>query len=371
MAPHRRALVALRRRHVESEDMSMLHRRRGALMVCVALLTGVAAIVACTGTDPSFGDAPDAADGGNMGLDDAGTGPDTADRPCDPGAPFGTPVSVGGLARKDFPEMGARFTADERTVFFNNNGIDGGLKGDNDGGISFLNFYADIYTITRPTTAEPFGAATLIPNFATSTLEVDPTITADGQTIYFASTDTGTQVTTIWTALRRPAGSSVQFFDPAPLSGPVNQGGSQLRPYVLPDGRGLYFTSSRDGTNKFYRAARVNGALSDVSLVPGILPAPKEVLDGIVVTADELTAYWSTSRNGGSVDIYVASRSDTTSPFSGAKPLIVLNTALAETPTFVSADGCRLYYASSEFVTTGVGETFEYHSDIFVATKPK
>ncbi len=349
----------------------MLHRRRGPLMVCVALVAGVAAIVACTGTDPSFGDAPDAADGGNVGLDDAETGPDTADRPCDPGAPFGTPVSVGGLARKDFPEMGARFTADERTVFFNNNGIDGGLTGTSDGGLNLANFYADIYTVTRATTAEPFGAAAIIQNFATSTLEVDPTITADGQTIYFASSDTGTQVTTIWTALRRPAGSSVQFFDPAPLPGAVNQGGSQFRPYVLPDGSALYFMSSRGGTNRFYRAARVNGALSDVTLVTGIVPAAKEVLDGIVVTADELTVYWSTSRNGGSVDMYVATRSDTSSPFSGAKPLTVVNTSLVETPTFISADGCRLYYASSEFVSTGMGTNYEYHSDILVTTKPK
>lgn len=349
----------------------MLDRRRGALLVCGALVAGVAAIVACTGTDPVFSDAPDAGNDGNVALDDAGTGPDTADRACDPAASFGTPVSVGGLARKDFPEMGARFTADERTVFLNDNGVDGGITATADSGVSLLNFYADIYTITRPTTAEPFGAATVIQNFATSTLEIDPTVTADGQTIYFSSTDTGTQRTTIWTAARRPAGSSVQFFDPAPLSGPVNEGGSQFRPYVLPDGSALYFMSSRDGNNKFYRAARVSGALSEVKPVPGIVPAAKEVFDGIVVTADELTIYWSTSRNGGSVDIYVATRSDTSSPFSGAKPLTALNTSLVETPTFVSADGCRLYYASSEFVYTGVGTNYEYHSDILVTTKPK
>jgi hypothetical protein len=351
--------------------MSMPHRRRGALLVCGALVAGVAAVVACTGTDHVFSDAPDAGDDGNAALDDAGRGPDTGDRPCDPAAPFGTPLSVGGLARKDFAEMGARFTADERTVFFNDNGIDGGVMVAPDGAVGILNFYADIFTITRATTAEPFGAANVIRNFATSTLETDPTVTADGQTIYFASTDPGTQVTTIWTALRRPAGSSVQFFDPAPLSDPVNQGGSQIRPYVLPDGSALYFTSSRDGTNKFYRAARVNGALSDVKLVPGILPSPKEILDGIVVTADELTIYWSTSRNGGSADVYVATRSDTSSPFSGAKELTAVNTSLAETPSFVSADGCRLYYASSELVSTGVNGYFDYHSDILVTTKPK
>jgi hypothetical protein len=350
----------------------MLHRFRGALLVCAALVAGIAVAVACTGTDPVFAETPDGGDSGAAMVDDAGSDGDAADRPCDPAAAFGTPVTVGGLARKDFPEMGARFTADERTVFFNNNGIDGGAMGTSDGGLSLLNFYADIYTVTRATTAEPFGAATVIPGFATSTLEIDPTITADGQTIYFSSTDTGTQRSTIWTAARRPAGSSVQFFEPAPLSGPVNEGGSQSRPYVLPDGGALYFMSSRDGTNKFYRAARVNGALSEVKLVPGLVPAAKESFDGIVVTSDELTVYWSTSRNGGSVDIYVATRTDTSSPFSGAKPLTALNTALSETPTFVSADGCRLYYASSELVpSTGVGQTFEYHSDILVTTKPK
>lgn len=349
----------------------MLHRLRLALLVCAALVAGIAVIVACTGEDPVFTANADAGDSGSVALDDSGTDADAADRACDPAAPFGTPVSVGGLARKDFPEMGARFTADERTVFFNNNGVDGGLMATPDGGLKLGNFYADIYTVTRPTTAEPFGPATVIQNFATSTLEIDPTVTADGQTIYFSSTDTETQRTTIWTALRSPAGSPVYFFNPAPLSGPVNEGGSQFRPYVLPDGSALYFMSSRDGANKFYRAARVNGALSDVKLVPGISPAAKETFDGIVVTADELTIYWSTARNGGSADTYVATRSDTSLPFSGAKPVTAVNTALGETPTFVSADGCRLYYASSEFVPTGMGANFEYHSDILVTTKPK
>ena len=84
-----------------------------------------------------------------------------------------------------------------------------------------------------------------------------------------------------------------------------------------------------------------------------------------VVTPDELTIYWTTTV-GSSGDVFVATRQDTKSPFSGIHAVASVNTtARSEGPTFISADGCRLYYASSVHPYPSP----DLLSDIFVATK--
>jgi hypothetical protein len=69
------------------------------------------------------------------------------------------------------------------------------------------------------------------------------------------------------------------------------------------------------------------------------------------------------------MDIFVATRMDATAPFSGVHRLASLNTtARDEAPTFISADGCRLYYSSTVLATPPATDTV---SDILVATKPR
>ncbi|MBN9160076.1 MAG: hypothetical protein BGO98_28275 [Myxococcales bacterium 68-20] len=78
---------------------------------------------------------------------------------------------------------------------------------------------------------------------------------------------------------------------------------------------------------------------------------------------DERTIYWSRIASG-AYDIFVATRMSTSEPFSNVRPVGELNTnGGLEFPSWLSPDGCRLYYA---FVQPDGNE-----SDIFVASKPK
>lgn len=350
----------------------MLHlRSRAALLVCGSFFAGAGAVVflACTGDDPVLTPSDAGGDAGDVVLDDAG--PDVADRPCDPAKKFDPPVVVTGLANPDIAEMNARFTSSETTAFFSNYGVDGGIivgaPDAGDGAYSFETFYGDIYAISRASIATPFGSAQLVTSLSGPTVESSPTVTGDGKTIYFTRYGGTSNSGRIWTAAVR---SGIDFFDPAPVDGTLNDAGSQENPYVVLDGSALYFKSTRNKVDGYYRAASVNGKLSDAQPVPGITAKQGDYLGPVAVSPDELTIYWSLSSQGATAgsDMFVATRPDTSSPFSGKRALTELNTALDELPSYLSADGCRLYYMSSQVTTT---PNFVFHSDIYVATKPK
>ncbi len=151
----------------------------------------------------------------------------------------------------------------------------------------------------------------------------------------------------------------------------TNPGGVRFfSPYVLPDGSALYVakqTTDAPGRRFIHRAGRGTGAYDDVQAVTG-LGADANDDDNPVITADELTLYWASVRGAvATSDIYEATRTDAKSPFSGVRRVGSLSApARDERPTFVSADGCRLYYSSSTRPIKA-GSV----SDIFVATKPK
>jgi Tol biopolymer transport system component len=84
----------------------------------------------------------------------------------------------------------------------------------------------------------------------------------------------------------------------------------------------------------------------------------------LVLTGDELTAYFKSTRPLGnqSGDIWTASRTSTSSPFSNLKKVDELNDATAEdVPNWITPDGCRIYFYSER---GGVLHVYQ-------ATKPK
>ena len=130
----------------------------------------------------------------------------------------------------------------------------------------------------------------------------------------------------------------------------------------------MYFVrDDAQGLDEFYRATRAStGEYINVAAVGGLGMKVEHDNHSPVVTADELTIYWSSSRLGPSAktEIVVATRQDTASPFSNVRLVTEVNTAARyESPNFVSADGCRLYF-------TSLSET-PYESDILMASKPK
>ena len=250
---------------------------------------------------------------------------------CDPSQPFGTPALVPGLPVDTRAAIIARFSPDELTVYFSRA----------DPAQACCNY--QIQVATRPGRGQPFGTATPLDPVNSPAIDQAPSVTADGLTLYLASDrDMSLGAYKIYSATRARAGDP--FGTPALVPMVVSATASiDSSPYVLPAGDVLYFGSSRSGNGELYRGERNSAGF--LSAAPVSVNGP--LFEGTpVVSPDELTLYFTSDRTGGAqggFDVWTATRTDRTAPFGPVANLTPVNTASDERPTFVSADGCRLY----------------------------
>lgn len=264
---------------------------------------------------------------------------------CNPSAPFGAPVEMTDL-NSGYSDEGATLSPDELTVYFDSS-RPGGLGG------------YDLYVATRAQRTDPFSAPALLAGVNTSANERNPTVTADGLTLY-ASNGGGSMFDTLF-ATRTSATSS--FGSLAAVTG-LGGSGSNAASVVLPDGSALYLTSGRSGTYQMYRTVPAGsaGAMEVPTLVTGAdLSGSNNNVDP-VVTPDELTLYFASFPTSGSENIYVASRTSAAVGFSAPVelPSLTVSTGI-DVPTWVSADNCVLYF------TAGPAG----HYRLYVASKPQ
>ncbi len=255
--------------------------------------------------------------------------PDASTPPCSPTAAFGAPRLVPGAdLNTAATESGPRLTADQLGLYFNRNPGSVGQW--------------DIYLATRAQVGDDFGVPRPVAGInASTTNETSPTVTADGLTMYLdSSAGNGNLV------VSTRANLSVDFSAPVPVSA-VNTSDTDRAPYVLPEGRALYF--SRFGTmtgpgEKIYRAAIGSAGIGAPVEVTGLEAVASRGLP--VVTLDELTIYFATS-GGATSDMWMARRTRPADPFGTPALLSELNEAgSSEEPGWISSDGCVLYFTS-------------------------
>jgi Tol biopolymer transport system component len=99
-----------------------------------------------------------------------------------------------------------------------------------------------------------------------------------------------------------------------------------------------------------YRTTKSGGSFSAPNIVSGVDLDSANNDGAPVLTPDELTLYFTSNRMGGAADydIYVATRSTVADGFREAMPLTSLNTTGYDTPSWISADGCVLYFTRRE-----------------------
>jgi hypothetical protein len=213
----------------------------------------------------------------------------------------------------------------------------------------------NLFSAHRQGIDDPFVDPMLLPGVNTADLMRHPTVTGDGLYLY-ASTYTY-DYNTAWSQR-----ASTQFnFAPLELEPALDgaPGSHDYQPYAVPDHSALYFVRDPGvvGMADIYRAAREGGGFATPEPVAGINGAAVEIAP--VISPDELTLYFASDRLG-ALDIFEARRADRSMPFDAPAPITALMTPEEETPGWISADGCVLYF--SRFV-------LETQTDLFVARR--
>jgi hypothetical protein len=292
-------------------------------------------LVSAPGDEGSSAEASSSSDGSpNDGPEEDSTLPNAEAGPpaCNPASPFGTPVLVAGL-ESTATEGGLRLTPDETTGFFWSTRA---------GGPGTTN----LYVATRTDRTAAFANVTLLSSINMAGNQYDPTVTADALTLAFGSDRASTDGTyDLFLATR--ATTADDFGGVTPLSS-LNTSSNDQQPFLLPDGSEIYFSSDRSGDSDIYRAFTASGGgFGTPSAVTEINTA------GIadehpVVSADDLTIFFSSTRAGGlgNIDVWTATRANTASPFGALTDVQPVNTTSKDIPDWISPDGCRLYLHS-------------------------
>ncbi len=270
------------------------------------------------------------------GAGTAGTGGTSAQNPqrtiCRTSQPFARPTVVPGL-NGAYGTSYTRFTPDELVAF--------ATVYDSTGD-------ADVVIASRATRSDAFGRAQPIASLDTmGALEGAPTVTDDELTLYMHSDRSGAYGIYVSTRPR----PDVEFSSPVAVQ-ELNINGEGF-PYVTGDGSGLYFHSGVDGTADLWRATRATAGFNKPEKVNVSTGSYDEWTP--VVSADDLTLYWS--RSGSTQDgIWMATRASKQDPFGNARLLSELNGMFAGiAPSWISPDNCRLY------ITVWTGQVYEMH----------
>jgi hypothetical protein len=252
---------------------------------------------------------------------------------CDLAKPFESAVLVPGLASST-EDASLRLSPNETTAYF----------------FSARSGKKLLYTATRPNLTAAFSNVAVLANVNTSD-QYHPAITADGLTLFYASYRGGTD-NDIFQASRST--TTAEFTNPRPAPN-VNTTASEVQPYITHDGTTMYFARGPETALTVFRAlGSVAAGFTDPRVVAEV-DGPTSDGDP-VLSADALTLYWGSDRLGGlgDFDVWQAERASTSAAFGVPMPVTSVNTGGLDAPSDVSEDGCRLYLTSTREGRTGL-----------------
>jgi hypothetical protein len=279
-----------------------------------SIATGLAGLLACE--DPSTGPGSDASVGAR----------------CNPAAAFGRPTLLTALNTVNNDEQAA-LSADELTLYFSRDDNGGGANGN-----------YDIYQATRASKTAAFGAPTAVAGVNTTTAqEREPSVTADGLTMY-ATTRTIPTAAAKYRIAFATRSSTADSFGPLQNVAVVNGTANDSDPFISADGRLLYFASDRSGSYALYRSVQTGGVFSAPELVTGTNLETTSDEGAPLLSEDQLTLLFASSRRSTFADIFRATRATAQDPFGEPMPLNELNSVDHDIPSSLSPDGCELHF---------------------------
>jgi hypothetical protein len=259
----------------------------------------------------------------------------TPEATCDRAKPFG-PASTITIAG-DWSLEAARFTQDRANAYVALCPTDGGSTG------------CDLYASELRDGG--LGVHTLLAQASGGDYDSYPTVTADGERLVFGSrrSDAGFQ---IWfsTAINGTFSGSPELQRFSTAFTLANE------PYVLGDGKALYFAAKTNGARSTIYVTREWGTDAAAGATPlaGLPSGAASVAP--VIANDELELFFATDiadpdnfKTG--YDIHRATRAQTSEPFASSQKLADLSGAGNDWPVWISPDGCDLYFINKDPVS--------------------
>ena len=267
---------------------------------------------------------------------------DTATAPCNLAAPFGPATKVSSIDTTRI-EGQAELSPDQLTVYFESDRLNTGLN---------------VFTAARPDSTSPFGPASPLASLNFTGADTwNVTLTGDGLTAYLVTDQGGADH--MYTATR--ASSLASFGTPSMMPFPIAAG---EQPYVRPDGKVLYYSDGTSSTKIQIARAKLGGSPT-VAAVTLAVPGSHDVGIPVVDPTDTLLYFAVFDRtNPDSYDIWMATRATVANPWSTPVPVTELNTPSFEAPSWISADGCTLYF------THGPAADASVDWDVYSARRP-
>jgi hypothetical protein len=209
----------------------------------------------------------------------------------------------------------------------------------------------DFFMAKRATPASAFGAPTPLSDLNSSGQELRFALSADGLTAYVATEGWagGVGEADLWYAVRASAGQPFarSSFKLVPQ---VNTTGFEYDPLPSADGLRLYYAAydAAASMEVFFVERKSPGSpFSAPAAVPGINTAAKE--DNPALSGDERVIVFGSDRPGtaGVKDLWYAVRADRSASFSTPARVPVVNSDDNDMEPFLSADGCELFFSSN------------------------
>jgi hypothetical protein len=278
--------------------------------------------------------ADSAAGGGDAGASaEAGAGVDAGPL-CDPTTAFGTPTPITSLNTQfSNNETALRLSNDLLTGYF---GLYNGANA------------VDLYVATRTAPTGAFGAATQLMELNGAGNESHPSVTGDGLMIVFdAFGDTPTSNN--WDLLYSTRASVGQPFGPPQPIAALNSTSNERIPFIMRDGKKMYFASERSGQSDLYESTIDQfgfGApkkLTELS-TSGDGHSPTVTPDGLVMYFGRLKPM---AADEDAVEIMVTTRASASATWGNPVPAVGVNPDYGDWPDFITADRCTLYFHST------------------------
>jgi serine/threonine protein kinase/sugar lactone lactonase YvrE len=260
---------------------------------------------------------------------------------CDPAKPFGAAEALSAIDS----------SANELSASVSGDGLTLAVASDRAGGAGG----ADLYLAHRGDAREPFGDLVLLDHLNSSYDELHATLSRDATTLVFESSAPPTRDgrAGLWWASR--AKGAALFGDTRLAL--VFGAKSERTPFLAGDGDALLFAADPAGHFDLYRVAvGPKGPVGEPLPIAEVSTDEDETHP--VESRDQLTLYFARGRGGAGSRVWVARRASRAEAYGRPARVEELEPAHADAPTWLSPDGCVLWFVSARGGGPGARDVF-------------